>query len=178
MNASVSDLAGHRPIGHYLPLILRRLKTPARETDDAVIQQALSILERRLRGEIPPLTINQASSAKAYLKLQLAERDREVFAVLLLNTRRQLIRYEEVFLGSLTNLSVYPSEIAKLALKYNAQGVVLSHNHPSGSTEPSQRDIDTTKEVTAALNVIGVQMLDHIVVGQGEPVSMGERGLI
>ena len=115
---------------------------------------------------------------KDYLGLQLAGRSQEVFAVLFLDAQHRLLRLEELFQGTLTQTSVYPREVLKRALALNAGAVVLAHNHPSGVAEPSRADEYLTQTLKTALKMIDVQVLDHIVVGQGQVVSMAERGLL
>ena len=115
---------------------------------------------------------------KDYLALQLGGRGHEVFAVLYLGAHHQLLRLEEMFHGTLNQTSVYPREVVKRALALNAAAVVLAHNHPSGVAEPSRADEFITKSLTAALKLVDVRVLDHIVVGAGHTVSMSERGLL
>ncbi len=115
---------------------------------------------------------------KDYLALQLAGRGQEVFAVLFLDAQHRLLRMEELFQGTLTQTSVYPREVLKRALALNAAAVVLAHNHPSGVAEPSRADEYLTQSLKTALQLVDVRVLDHIVVGQGQVVSMAERGLL
>ena len=115
---------------------------------------------------------------KDYLGLQLAGRPQEVFAVLFLDGQHRLLRLEEMFHGTLTQTSVYPREVLRRALTLNAGAVVLAHNHPSGVAEPSRADEYLTQTLKTALQLIDVRVLDHIIVGQGQVVSMAERGLL
>ena len=115
---------------------------------------------------------------KDYLGLQLAGRPQEVFAVLFLDGQHRLLRLEEMFHGTLTQTSVYPREVLRRALLLNAGAVVLAHNHPSGVAEPSRADEYLTQTLKTALQLIDVRVLDHIIVGQGQVVSMAERGLL
>ena len=115
---------------------------------------------------------------KDYLGLQLAGRPQEVFAVLFLDGQHRLLRLEEMFHGTLTQTSVYPREVLRRALTLNAGAVVLAHNHPSGVAEPSRADEYLTQTLKTALQMIDVRVLDHIIVGQGQVVSMAERGLL
>ena len=115
---------------------------------------------------------------KDYLGLQLAGRPQEVFAVLFLDGQHRLLRLEEMFHGTLTQTSVYPREVVRRALTLNAGAVVLAHNHPSGVAEPSRADEYLTQTLKTALQLIDVRVLDHIIVGQGQVVSMAERGLL
>ncbi len=115
---------------------------------------------------------------KDYLALHLGGRTQEVFAVLFLDGQHKLIRLEEMFQGTLTQTSVYPREVVKRALTLNAGAVVLAHNHPSGLAEPSRADEYLTQTLKSALQLVDVRVLDHIVVGQGQTVSLSERGLM
>ncbi len=115
---------------------------------------------------------------KDYLALQLAGHPHEVFAVLFLDGQHRLLRLEEMFRGTLTQTSVYPREVVKRALALNAGAVVLAHNHPSGVAEPSRADEYLTQTLKSALQLVDVRVLDHVVVGRGQVVSMAERGLL
>ncbi len=112
-----------------------------------------------------------------YLSCKLVEHEREVFAVMLLDTKHQLIEFSELFYGTIDSASVYPREVAKLVLMHNAAAVIFAHNHPSGCSEPSQADIEITHRLISALALIDVRVLDHIVVGS-TAVSFAQRGLI
>ena len=103
---------------------------------------------------------------------------REVFAVLFLDSQHRLIQYKELFYGTIDAAAIYPREIVKAALKVNAAACILAHNHPSGVTEPSQADILITSRIKKALDLVDVRLLDHFVVGDGSPVSLAERGQI
>jgi DNA repair protein RadC len=104
--------------------------------------------------------------------------EHEVFAVLFLDAQNRLIAYEELFRGTLTQTSVYPREIVKAALKHNAAGLILAHNHPSGVAEPSLQDQALTRTLAEALALVDVRVMDHFVVAGGGTVSFAERGLI
>jgi DNA repair protein RadC len=113
------------------------------------------------------------------LRLRYAGLPHEVFTVLLLNAQHHLIEVDELFRGTLTQTSVYPREIVKLALLRNAAAVVLAHNHPSGSGEPSRADEYLTRTLKDALALVDIKVLDHFIVGgTTRPTSMAERGLI
>ena len=118
------------------------------------------------------------SRVKDFLALHLAGRTQEVFAVLFLDAQHRLLKLEDLFFGTLTQTSVYPREVVKRALALNAGAVVLAHNHPSGVAEPSRADEYLTQTLTSALKLVDVRVLDHLVVGQGQVVSMAERGLM
>ena len=105
-------------------------------------------------------------------------REHEIFAVLFLDARHQLLAMEEMFRGTLTQTSVYPREVVKRALERNAAAVMLAHNHPSGVAEPSRADEFLTQTLKTALALVDVRVLDHVIVAAGQSVSMAERGLM
>ena len=113
-----------------------------------------------------------------YLSAQLRHQPREVFAVLFLDNQNRLITYEELFFGTIDGASVYPREVVRRALAHNCAAVILSHNHPSGVAEPSQADCRITQRLQAALDLIDVRVIDHMVVGDVEVISFAERGLL
>ncbi|WP_049631458.1 DNA repair protein RadC [Cellvibrio sp. pealriver] len=115
---------------------------------------------------------------RQYLSAQLRHQQREVFAVLFLDNQNRLIAYEELFFGTIDGAAVYPRELVKRSLAHNAASVILSHNHPSGVAEPSQADQRITQRIIAALDLVDVRVLDHMVVGNEEVVSFAERGLL
>ena len=115
---------------------------------------------------------------KDYLALNLGGRTQEVFSVLFLDSQHRLLKLEDLFFGTLTQTSVYPREVVKRALALNAGAVVLAHNHPSGVAEPSRADEYLTQTLKTALQMVDVRVLDHVVVGRGQVVSMAERGLL
>lgn len=144
--------------------------------DDAIVDRALSILERRMRRAGEALT--SPRDAFHYFRLRIGALEREVFHVALLDAQNRLIHAEELFRGTLTQTSVYPREVVKLALKHNAAAVIFAHNHPSGATEPSEADQLITSTLKSALRLIDVQVLDHIVVSATSSTSFAERGLL
>lgn len=115
---------------------------------------------------------------RQYLSAQLRHQPREVFAVLFLDNQNRLIAYEELFFGTIDGASVYPREVVRRAMSHNAAALILSHNHPSGVAEPSQADQRITQRLQAALELIDVRVLDHMVVGDTEVISFAERGLL
>ncbi|MEG1008186.1 MULTISPECIES: DNA repair protein RadC [Bacteria] len=140
-----------------------------------IINQARELLTARLyRDE----SLGSTKETENYLALQLGDREQEVFAVIFLDNRNQVLQYKEMFFGTLASTSVYPREIARLALRLNAAAVICSHNHPSGHPEPSGADRSITERIQRALGLVDVRVLDHIVVGGGRTVSFAERGWI
>ncbi|MEG2391340.1 MAG: DNA repair protein RadC, partial [Pseudomonas sp.] len=100
----------------------------------------------------------------------------EVFGCLFLDSKHQVLTFEALFRGSIDNTSVHPREVVKRSLANNAAAVILCHNHPSGNSDPSQADQLLTKRLQKALDLIDVRVLDHFIVGEGEPLSMAECG--
>lgn len=147
----------------------------AQAQDDAVIEMAKSILAKRVRAA--PL-FDSPQVVKDYVQLQLAHLQHEVFCVLTLDGQHRLIECTELFRGTLTQTSVYPREVVKLCLQHNAGAVILAHNHPSGFIEPSRADEALTQALKAALNLVDVRVLDHLVVSNAGCTSFAERGLI
>jgi DNA repair protein RadC len=116
-----------------------------------------------------------AASAR-YLKSRLCGYPYEVFACLFLDNRHRVVAFEELFRGSLGGANVHPREVVRRCLAHNAAAVILAHNHPSGTNEPSQDDRTITLKLRDALALIDVKVLDHIIVGDGEPISLAVRG--
>lgn len=145
--------------------------------DDLIIAQAIEILEQRLRTG-NGTSICQANDVRQFLTLNLAEKEHEVFGMMLLDNRHRLITFETPFRGTIDGASVYPREVVKLCLEHNASAVILSHNHPSGIAEPSDADQRITKRLVEALGLIDVRVLDHFVIGGTESISFAERGYL
>lgn len=118
------------------------------------------------------------NTTRRYLLARLRAYPYEVFACLFLDNRHRVIRFEEMFRGTIDGANVHPREIVKKALEYNAAAVILAHNHPSGVAEPSRADKSLTQRLRDALALVEVRVLDHFVIGDGETVSFAERGLI
>lgn len=162
-----------RPFPSRLPAlryVSRRPKTDASST----INEALAILDRRLSKR--ERTFRSPTDTRSFLRLKLEALEQEVFAALFLDNRHRLIHYEELFFGTIDRAAVYPREVVKKALKYNAAAVIFAHNHPSGVAEPSEADRSLTLRLREALGFVDIRVLDHIVVGMSEQVSLAERG--
>ena len=144
----------------------------------AQIAAIREISQRSLKSELKTKSLLDNSQATSdFLLTVMSDYQKEVFACLLLDTRNQLIHYEELFSGSISGASIYPREVVKLVLNTNTAAVIFAHNHPSGDTQPSEADKKITKQLTKALSLIDVRVLDHIIVGDGT-VSMAEQGLL
>ena len=140
---------------------------------------AINVLaQRSLKEQLlsKPLMSGSKDAAK-FLLIKMRDYKNEVFACLLLDTRNQLIHYDELFTGSINGASIYPREVVKLVLKTNAATVIFAHNHPSGNSQPSEADKQITKRLKQALDLVDVRVLDHIIVGE-DTFSMAEHGLI
>lgn len=142
---------------------------------DPIVAQALSILACQVR-EADALASPDA--ARDYVRLRLADRPHEVFACLFLNVQNQVIEFQELFRGTLTQTSVYPREVVIEALACQAAGVILCHNHPSGSAQPSRADELLTQTLKQALALVDVRVLDHFIVTRSAVLSFAERGLL
>ena len=113
---------------------------------------------------------------KDYLRTKLAGFEYEVFAALFLDSQHRLIEYAELFRGTIDSAAVYPREVVKTALRFNAAAVIFSHNHPSGNPEPSAADRALTQRLKQALALIEVRTLDHIIVAGDQTTAFAERG--
>ena len=137
--------------------------------------QPLVVRSRTKSGK----TVFSASKAvRGYLAMRLLAQERETFGVMLLDTRNQLLGVEELFFGTIDRASVYPREVLKACLRYNAGAIVLYHNHPSHVPTPSKTDVEITVRLMNVLEEIDVKVLDHVVVGGLAQVSMAERKLV
>ena len=141
------------------------------------LQAVLELGRRHLQESLVRDTaFGEPASVRAYLRARLRDRHREVFACLFLDTRHRLIACEELFLGTIDGASVHPREVVQQALTHKAAAVILAHNHPSGVAEPSRADRAITERLIEALQLIDVRVLDHFIVGDGEPWSFAEHG--
>jgi len=164
LHAGVADLKAIKGLG------------PAKRAEIAAVME---LARRSLVQELAARPVfDSPQRVKDFLRLQLAHLGHEVFVVLFLDAQNQLIRLEQMFRGTLTQTSVYPREVVKRALELHAASVILAHNHPSGAAEPSRADEFLTSTLAAALRLVDVRVLDHLVVGQGQVVSFAERGLL
>lgn len=146
--------------------------------EDAVVDRAITILEKRLRRSTSNISFTSPDDVKRHARLSLSDRPSEVFGCYFLNTRHQLIEFEELFQGTIDGASVHPREVIRKALDYNAAATIFTHNHPSGVSEPSQADIVMTKRLKETLALVDIRVLDHLIVGTNEATSFAERGLL
>ncbi len=145
----------------------------------AQLQASVEMSKRVFRDELRETSvISNPEACKRYVVHALAHRQHETFAVMYLDTRHAIVGFEELFQGTIDSASVYPREVVRSVLKKGAAAVILCHNHPSGSKEPSQADIQITRRLQSALELIDVKVLDHLIVAGSTSVSFAERGLI
>jgi DNA repair protein RadC len=164
LHASAADLQGIKGLG------------PAKRAELlAVLELARRALAQQLRQRA---VFSSPGAVKDYLQLHLAAREHEVFSVLFLDVQNRLLAMEELFRGTLTQTSVYPREVVLRALHHQCAAVVLAHNHPSGSVQPSRADEALTQTLRSALALVDVRVLDHVIVATGQSLSMAERGLL
>jgi len=142
--------------------------------------RALADLARRYYEQSLPAgqAIRSPADTEAFLAAKLRDLPHELFCCLFLDNRHRVIRFEPLFRGTIDGTSVYPREVVKLALAVNAAAVILAHNHPSGVAEPSQADERITRRLKAALELVDIRLLDHLVIGDGAATSLASRGLL
>jgi DNA repair protein RadC len=158
---------------------LKRIKGLGGPAKRAELVAVLELSRRALAQQLKQSTVFDSPQAvQHYLQLHLANKKHEVFAVLFLDVQNRLLAMEELFRGTLSQTSVYPREVVLRALHHHAAAVVLAHNHPSGTVQPSRADEALTQALKAALALIDVRVLDHVIVAAGEALSMAERGLL
>ncbi|KAA1175602.1 JAB domain-containing protein [Marinobacter salinexigens] len=141
----------------------------------AAMEMARRVMDEPLRQGDP---LRSPEDTRRFLTSRLGTYPHEVFAGLFLDNRHRVIQYRELFRGTIDGAAVYPREVVRQALEDNAAAVIFAHNHPSGVAEPSQADISLTKRLKEALSLVDIRVLDHMVVGHGEVISLAERGLM
>ena len=143
------------------------------------LQALLEIGRRHLATSIErESAMDSPATVRRYLKAMLRHEVSEVFGCLFLDTKHRPLAFEILFRGTIDRASVYPREVVRRALLHNAAALILCHNHPSGNSEPSQDDVHLTLSLKRGLALIDVRVLDHIIIGDGEPLSMVEHGWI
>jgi DNA repair protein RadC len=139
-------------------------------------------IKQEIKESLEPFALHQIRSPQDAQKLaaaQIADEDREVFLVMMLNTKNQVIGLHRVHVGSLNASIVHPRDVMKSAILNNAASIIVSHQHPSGDTTPSREDIEVTKRLAEAGKIIGIEVLDHVIVSQtGKHVSLKEKGYL
>ncbi|MET3517605.1 DNA repair protein RadC [Pseudacidovorax sp. 1753] len=158
---------------------LRRIRGLGGTAKRAELLAVMELARRAMAQRLTERPAFEAPDAVAqYLQLHLAHKPHEVFAVLFLDTRHHLLAMEELFRGTLAQTSVYPREVVQRALHHGAAAVVLAHNHPSGDVQPSRADQQLTDALKAALALLDIRVLDHVIVGPGRFLSMAQQGLV
>jgi DNA repair protein RadC len=144
--------------------------------------QLMAVCELAQRAMLEPLqlgdVLNQPARVRDYLRLLIGGRDVEVFVVIFLSVRNHVLAVKELFRGTLTETRVYPREILRQSLLHNASAVIVAHNHPSGVPEPSDDDVRLTMALKSSLQLVDINLLDHVVVSRQQTVSFCERGLL
>ncbi len=145
----------------------------------AQFEAALELARRSLKDELRAASaLTSPGAVRDYLRLAIADREHEVFVCLWLDAQHRVLRFEELFRGTLTQTSVYPREIVKAGLRANAAAVIFAHNHPSGAAQPSRADELLTRNLKDALALVEVKVLDHFIVAGNQTLSFAERGLL
>ena len=137
-------------------------------------------LARRYFDESLPSgeAIRSPTDTEAFLNARMRHLGHELFCCLFLDNRHRVLRFDEMFRGTIDGTSVYPREVVKEALAVNAAAVILAHNHPSGVAEPSQADERITRRLKAALELVDIRLLDHLIIGDGRATSLASRGML
>jgi DNA repair protein RadC len=157
-------------------LLVRDVAGDYRQVDaDEVLQAAQQVLLGRVRGSD---VLASPQAVRDFLRVKLGTLEHEVFAVVHLDTQNRVIEYVEMFRGTVSQTSVYPREVVREAMMRNSAAVLLVHNHPSGSTQPSRADEHLTQTLKAALSLVDVRVLDHLIVADNDFLSMAEHGLM
>ncbi|HCE6397573.1 DNA repair protein RadC [Pseudomonas sp. P1B16] len=144
--------------------------------ENHIIAQAIEVLERRLFTNGPRLLNPEAVSD--YLRLKLMPEPSEVFVAVFLSSKHQVIACETLFRGSIDSAQVHPRVVVQQALAHNAAALIVAHQHPSGCSDPSSADERLTQRLKSALDCVDVRLLDHFIVGLGEPFSFASNGLL
>lgn len=145
----------------------------------AQLQASLEMAKRHLAETLRHgSTLHHTEETIDFLSLQLCHHQREVFACVFLDAQNRIIRYEELFYGTIHSSRVHPREIIKCALQYNAAAVILAHNHPSGIAEPSPADQALTAQLQNLFDLLEIRLLDHVIIGDGQATSFAARGLL
>lgn len=177
----LAEIVGKRKASRLQGKGLFELVFSQEDAEDHIRELSLSreVVKRSLEEAMKDREVlGSPDLVKEYLTVLFGGKEHEVFVVLFLDAQHRLLAAEELFRGTLTGASVYPREVLKRALALNAGAIICAHNHPSGVAEPSHADRSITNQLSQALNMIDVRVLDHLVVARTEVVSMAERGMI
>ncbi len=164
LQADLETITSERGIGVARATVLRSLPEIARR----YFSEAVTV------GE----TIRSPSDTETFLQAKMRHLGHELFCCRYLDNRHRVLRFDEMFRGTIDGTSVYPREVVKEALRINAAAVILAHNHPSGVAEPSQADERITRRLKSALELVDIRLLDHLIIGDGKATSLAARGLL
>lgn len=148
----------------------------AYSSEEELIQSALRCLESRIKYHPEPL--DHSNKVRDYLRLQLAAEKNEVFAAIFLDNKHRILAFEKLFFGTINQTVVHERRVAQKVLEHNAAAIIFAHNHPSGTSEPSDADKNATQRLIQALAYFDVRVLDHFVVSHNDIFSFAEYGLI
>ena len=144
-----------------------------------LIRALPELAQRYFESSLPAgEAIRSPDDTQAFLQAKMRHLGHELFCCLYLDNRHRVLRFDEMFRGTIDGTSVYPREVVKEALVVNAAAVILAHNHPSGVAEPSQADERITQRIKSALELVDIRLLDHLIIGDGQTTSMASRGLL
>lgn len=173
----LTHAGGLRSLLDLSPARLAKLPGMASVNRRALLLAALELGRRHLASELKRgASLDSPEPAARLLTAELRGEPSEVFAVLFLDNKHRVIGFEKMFYGTVDAAAVYPREVVRRALEYNAASVIVAHNHPSGVAEPSQADREITQQLCRALALVDVRVLDHLVIGDGEWESLSRRG--
>ena len=164
LQADAASITAEPGIGEARAGVIRSLPELARR----YFEEALTV------GE----AIRSPSDTETFLQAKMRHLGHELFCCLYLDNRHRVLRFDEMFRGTIDGTSVYQREVVKEALRINAAAVILAHNHPSGVAEPSQADERITRRLKSALELVDIRLLDHLIIGDGRATSLAARGLI
>jgi DNA repair protein RadC len=140
-----------------------------------IMDMAVELVEQRFQRGNP---LGSPDETRTFLKIKFHGYEHEVFGAIFLDSQHNVLAFDLMFRGTIDSATIYPREVVKQALSYNAAAVIFVHNHPSGVADPSEADKRITKRLTDALSVLDIRVLDHFVVGGVDVVSFAERGLL
>ena len=174
----LSRFGGLRALLHADPELLMTERGIGEAAAAALL--ALPELARRYFAESLPVgtSIRCPLDTQTFLHAKIRHLGHELFCCLYLDNRHRVLRFDELFRGTIDGTNVYPREVVIEALSVNAAAVILAHNHPSGVAEPSQADERITRRLKSALELVDIRLLDHLIIGNGETTSLASRGLL
>ena len=145
----------------------------------AILAAIPELARRYFADSLPPgRPIRSPADTAEFLHATIGHLGHELFCCVYLDNRHRVLRFDELFRGTIDGTSVYPREVVKEALAVNAAAVIVAHNHPSGVAEPSEADERITRRIRAALELVDIRLLDHLVIGHGTTTSLASRGML